>query len=66
MFTEEATAYREDGTDRIKSFNAAFEAITKAFRAAEEVIDAAVREAEADAAAILTACAAEISTPEKQ
>jgi hypothetical protein len=66
MFTDEAPAYREDGTDRVKTYNTAFEAITKVFLAAEEVIDAAVREAEADAAALLSACAAEISSPEKQ
>jgi hypothetical protein len=66
MFTDEAPAYQEDGTERVKAFNAAFESVNQLFLAAEGVVNAAAREAETDAAALLSACAAEISTPEKQ
>lgn len=66
MFTDEAPTYREDGTEPVKAYNAAFESITKVFLAAEDVLDAAAREAEAEAATLLSACAAEFTGPEKQ
>lgn len=66
MFTDEAPAYQEDGSDRVKAFNAAFESINALFLAAEGLLDAAAREAEADAAELLTSCAAEFTGPEKQ
>lgn len=66
MFTDEAPAYQEDGSERVKAFNAAFESINGLFLAAEGVVNAAVREAEADAAALLSACAAELAAPHKQ